>query len=109
VPASPQAKLKARARLLSKYGLTLDDFARMMADQGGGCWICFRPPKKASLHVDHNHKTGAVRGLLCGMCNRKLIGIIERLQVPPERLLAYCQLFGITGLSREQRAAKRTR
>lgn len=41
----------------------------MLETQGGGCAICKRPPKKLRLSVDHDHKTGLVRGLLCFGCN----------------------------------------
>ena len=44
----------------------------MLAAQGGGCGICGAPPKTRRLHVDHDHKTMAVRGLLCNRCNRNL-------------------------------------
>lgn len=61
--------------LLRKYGITPDDYDRMLAEQGGGCAICGAAPteQKAKyrtfLHVDHCHDTGAVRGLLCGEHN----------------------------------------
>lgn len=58
-----------RARAL---GVSDEDYARMLAGQGGGCAICGAPPKTRRLHVDHDHKTGAVRGLLCFRCNRAL-------------------------------------
>ena len=45
----------------------------MLAKQHGGCAICGRPPKTRRLHVDHDHHTGAVRGLLCHRCNRALV------------------------------------
>jgi hypothetical protein len=45
----------------------------MLADQGGHCAICPRPPTTTRLHVDHDHKTGLIRGLLCWWCNRKLL------------------------------------
>jgi hypothetical protein len=41
----------------------------MLESQGGVCAICKAPPGKKWLHVDHSHKTGDVRGLLCGNCN----------------------------------------
>jgi hypothetical protein len=53
-------------------GITDADYAAMLARQYGGCAICGRPPKTRRLHVDHDHRTGAVRGLLCHRCNRNL-------------------------------------
>jgi hypothetical protein len=45
----------------------------MLADQDGGCAICGDPsPEQGSLHVDHDHATGRVRGLLCVSCNNAL-------------------------------------
>lgn len=44
----------------------------MLKKQKGLCRICKRPRKLRWLAVDHNHKTGVVRGLLCGPCNGKL-------------------------------------
>ena len=67
-----EAKVAARASKYRKYGITIDDYDRILKEQGGGCNICGRPPKKRRLHVDHNHITGKVRGLLCMKCNRGL-------------------------------------
>jgi len=59
-----------RAHLKRKYGLTLADYEAMLLAQGGGCAICGAPPPDGqSLHVDHDHDSGAVRGLLCFTCN----------------------------------------
>jgi hypothetical protein len=58
------------------YGISVADYEEMRQKQGGRCKICKRPPKKFKLAVDHCHKTGKVRGLLCASCNRAL-GIIE--------------------------------
>lgn len=55
------------------YGLSADDVDRLLAEQGGGCAICqARPERLASMHVDHDHQTGRVRGLLCIDCNQGL-------------------------------------
>ena len=43
----------------------------MLERQGGRCLVCGATPSKP-LHVDHDHETGAVRGLLCGFCNSVL-------------------------------------
>ena len=61
-----------RSYLKRKYGITPEQYDEMLAAQGGGCAICGRPPKKISLHVDHDHQTGAIRRLLCFLCNNLL-------------------------------------
>lgn len=55
------------------YGLTPEAYAALLAEQDGGCAICGQAAApNAALHVDHDHRTGEVRGLLCGHCNRAL-------------------------------------
>ena len=62
-----------RAAKLRMHGLTLDDYDRMLAEQGHRCAICGTPAAPGErLHVDHDHETSEVRGLLCGPCNRGL-------------------------------------
>lgn len=61
--------------LRRKYGMSLADYDTMLAAQGGCCALCLsdRPGGRAStFHVDHDHDTGRVRGLLCHNCNRGL-------------------------------------
>lgn len=58
-----------RARLKSKFGMTEDDYNCLLSAQDGTCAVCKNPPKKRRLAVDHDHKTGKVRGLLCFRCN----------------------------------------
>jgi hypothetical protein len=53
--------------------MTLDEYNAMLAEQGGVCAVCSRPPTSGiSLHVDHDHATGRIRGLLCFRCNNAL-------------------------------------
>jgi hypothetical protein len=52
------------------FDLTGAQYQALLEAQGGGCAVCGRVPRAGrSLHVDHNHKTGVVRGLLCFRCN----------------------------------------
>jgi hypothetical protein len=60
------------ATLRRKYGISEADFNAMATTQGNACAICRIPSEPIALHVDHDHDTGEVRGLLCGKCNRGL-------------------------------------
>jgi hypothetical protein len=64
-----RAKLHGETRnyhLKHRYGITSDDFERMFTEQDGRCAICREAPAE---HVDHDHATKRVRGLLCFNCN----------------------------------------
>jgi hypothetical protein len=57
------------------YGITRADYERLRQVQGGLCYICRRATgKQKRLPVDHNHATKEVRGLLCGPCNKGVLG-----------------------------------
>lgn len=56
------------ANLRRRYGITLVEYRAMELKQGGACAICRRPFVKQA-HVDHDHASGVIRGLLCGSCN----------------------------------------
>ena len=70
------AKDKRRSRdLMAKYGLTLDQFEKMLLIQRGKCGICdrfFHGVRR--MYVDHDHQSGRVRGILCYPCNHRLLG-----------------------------------
>lgn len=57
--------------ILNTYGLSKEEYARLIEESGNKCWICGGGSTNR-LSVDHNHKTGNVRGLLCKGCNRQL-------------------------------------
>ncbi|AGT14312.1 endonuclease VII [Mycobacterium phage Adzzy] len=72
-------------RIIATYGITPEEYWKIYEFQGGRCYICRRANgKKKRLSVDHDHKTGIVRGLLCTMCNKYILGwardCIEMLQ-----------------------------
>lgn len=62
-------------RLKYKYGISEEDYQRMLLDQGGVCAVCGKGEarvfngKLCPLSVDHCHRSGKVRGLLCSHCN----------------------------------------
>jgi hypothetical protein len=58
--------------LLCFFNITADEYDSILASQGGVCAICQHPPKNQRLAVDHDHKTGLVRGLLCLACNKAM-------------------------------------
>lgn len=75
-----------QSHLHKRYGMTNDEYVDLLEEQGGVCAVCGsddplapgRPRKdgekksQGSFHVDHDHETGKVRGLVCSMCNRML-------------------------------------
>lgn len=69
--------LARNSELKKKHGITLEDYEALLAEQGGACAVCHRPPgavgtgnkSVGTLAVDHCHTTGTFRGLLCTNCN----------------------------------------
>ena len=73
-----------------RYGITLEDWNEMFAKQKGCCAICgiHQSDSKRTLHTDHCHETGAVRGLLCWKCNPGLGNFNDDIQIL-EKAIAY--------------------
>lgn len=62
-----------RTLRMKTFGLTLEEYDKMLKEQKGVCAICGKINKSGNrLSVDHNHLTGRVRGLLCTTCNSAL-------------------------------------
>jgi hypothetical protein len=58
---------------VERYGITLDDYGRLLLEQDNKCAICLHPDVMVGpLVIDHDHVTGEVRGLLCNGCNTGL-------------------------------------
>jgi hypothetical protein len=70
----PEVKARERAgHLKRKFGITPATYDEMLAAQDGACAVCERTPEPGrTLHVDHEHVTKRVRGLLCFRCNNAL-------------------------------------
>lgn len=86
-----------------KYGLTVQEWERLLELQGRKCPICSKALTRKNTHVDHDHKTGIIRGLLCFECNtgigkfhdsiERLLAAVTYLQSPPpEVTLRSCDL-----------------
>ncbi len=67
---------KRNKYLLKKYGISLDQYNEILKKQNNACAICKRDRSnfKNNLAVDHDHKTGEVRGLLCFYDNKRFVG-----------------------------------
>ena len=74
------------------YGITEDQYNAMVEDQAGACYLCKKKSRRVRLSVDHDHRTGTVRALLCTRCNEGL-GRFEYSDDLLTRLMAYA--FGI--------------
>lgn len=89
-------KITQRPYLYKKlYGITIERYDEMYAEQGGGCAICgikenVRDKRRKHFCVDHDHATGKVRALLCMKCN-VLLGAFELQEV---EILKYLKRHG---------------
>ena len=61
-----------KAYIGKKYGMAPQEYEALVTLQANRCGICGGAPKKRRLNIDHNHRTGKVRGLLCYRCNYAL-------------------------------------
>ena len=85
-------RIRLRVWLDLRYGITIEEYESLVALQGNKCAICGRVGGEGRgkvLHIDHNHKTGVVRGLLCKSCNQGigLIGEVPELLEAAARYL----------------------
>lgn len=87
---SKRSQRKHHRRYLLKYehGMTVAEYDEMFVAQKGLCRACGGPPDRKSLCVDHSHKTGEIRGLLCAKCNVAL-GYVEEDIVRLKGLIQY--------------------
>jgi hypothetical protein len=102
--AERRKRLRKNSQLKCVYGITLYTYERMGAAQNWLCDICGEPERgihnrgdetvPMSLCVDHDHETGAVRGLLCTKCNKALGLFNDDIQMVA-RALGYLKQHGL--------------
>jgi len=75
MPSKKKTKYNRDAYLKRKYGISLRKYNSMLRKQGNCCEICGKHQKdeKRNFAVDHNHRSGKVRGILCNYCNSKVL------------------------------------
>jgi hypothetical protein len=84
-------KQKRHYYLKCRFGISVKEYNELLQKQQGVCAICkLKPQSSRNLAVDHDHKTGKIRGLLCHKCNtglglfyddtEKLLSAVEYLQ-----------------------------
>ena len=70
--ASVSVRERRDRHLRRAYGISIEEYERLFTSQRGRCAICGCRPDTRPLEVDHDHKTGRIRGLLCRECNLAL-------------------------------------
>lgn len=108
-------------RIEETYGITAEEYYEVYEAQGGYCYICRRANGKSKrLSVDHCHKTGLVRGLLCLRCNKHTLGnardeieyferAIEYLKNPPARQVVGERVAPVHGTEAEKSKPRKKR
>lgn len=78
-------------RLIATYGITAAEYWQIYEQQNGVCYICERATGtgRRRLSVDHCHKTGVVRGLLCSADNKSVLGHLRDSEEALQRAIDY--------------------
>lgn len=79
MPSSPEHTRDLALRRV--YGIALEEYKAILAAQGHRCPVCLKPLSGLSNPVDHDHKTGVVRGILCTYCNRRRLGQLREWEI----------------------------
>lgn len=77
----------------TKYGLTIEETDNLFQKFHNRCAICNRHQSEFArkLHIDHNHTTGKVRGILCYTCNSRIVRTIEHYKSFVPKVLKYLE------------------
>jgi len=76
------------AARVKEYDLTLDEYNNQLIAQNFKCCVCKKDNGSRSLYIDHDHKTGLIRGLVCHGCNSAM-GYVEDSIETLENLIVY--------------------
>ena len=77
------------------YGLPKGAREKMIEEQNGQCAICGNiPTTRRGLHIDHDHETGKVRGLLCHGCNTAIGSLGDDIELLRKAIM-YLEKFGL--------------
>jgi hypothetical protein len=96
----PENKQKIRnAYFIREYGINLNDYNNLLKLQNNKCCLCFSDfdfdnKNKFYPRVDHNHKTGIIRGILCNSCNLALGYIYDNLNVA-KNIVSYLEKYNL--------------
>lgn len=105
-PACKECSNQIRAErqletIVKSHGISVEQFEAMLARQGGVCAICKRPQtvkRRRRLSIDHCHKTGVIRGLLCDQCNTG-IGNLREDPAVLQAAIEYLRKMGVHHVS----------
>lgn len=90
------------------YEISREEYDALLEWQGGRCYVCGQLPRVRRLAVDHDHESGAVRGLLCANdewgCNKSLARVLNDVEAA-RRLLAYVEMSPIERMRRGEPSA----
>lgn len=107
--------MSRKHHLLRNFGITEEQYDGLLRLQDGRCAVCHRHAStfRKRMSLDHDHKTGEIRGILCINCNRYIVGRHRRESGAELLLAAYHYLTGeYTGWivpERKKRGSKRRR
>ncbi|MBL0320503.1 MAG: endonuclease VII domain-containing protein [Alphaproteobacteria bacterium] len=85
--------MRSAVAIERKYGLTQEQHIEKIKEQDNSCAICGKKDEGRVLCVDHDHKTGKVRGLLCTNCNVGLGNLKDSIQIL-QAAIGYLKRYG---------------
>lgn len=114
-------KYQRVSKLRNIFNLTPEDAQAILDHQGGVCPICLRAPKAGGkgLSIDHDHKTGLIRGRVCWLCNQalgmladdweRMVRMLQYLEKPPAVAALGEERFGRVGRVDNRAPSRRRR